>query len=339
MSRILKFGIIGFGRIGQVHARCLLQEVPGAQLVAVSDPFLNDGHRQFLGKLSTAPVSIAMHLDAEPILENSEIDAVLICSSTDTHSRYIQQAAEAGKQIFCEKPIDLDTGRIKDCLRSVEKAGVQLQTGFNRRFDSNFAQLLRDVQDGKIGAPQLLKISSRDPAPPPLEYITVSGGLFLDMMIHDFDMARYLFGEPRSVQACGSCLIDEAIGQAGDIDTAVVTLQFTNGALGLIDNSRQAVYGYDQRVEVFGSAGMSLCDNNYAHNVRHFGKDGSTGQKPLHFFLERYRAAYILELQSFVRALQEGGEVPVSGEDGLRAVELALAAKASLENGGSPVSL
>ena len=214
-----------------------------------------------------------------------------------------------------------------------------MQIGFNRRFDHSFIQLRRDILSGKIGEPHLLKITSRDPAPPPIEYVQGSGGLFLDMMIHDFDMARFQFGKIIALQALGNCLIDPAIGQAGDVDTALVTLQFQNGALGVIDNSRQAIYGYDQRVEILGSAGMSLCDNNYINAAQFFGAHGVEKSKPLYFFLERYLAAYTLELQSFVRAVRENSSVEVSGEDGLRATELGLAAKESLANGSAMVRL
>ncbi|MEM9423805.1 MAG: inositol 2-dehydrogenase [Spirochaetota bacterium] len=332
-----KLGIIGFGRIGQVHAKCLLQQIEGAKLAAISDPFLNEAHITWLKNHGATHVQT--HLEAEKILADPSITAVLICSSTDTHAEYIQKAAEAGKHIFCEKPVDFDTRRIQETLAVVARAGVQLQIGFNRRFDHNFMQLRHAVESQKIGQPQLLKITSRDPAPPPLEYLKVSGGLFLDMMIHDFDMARFLCGEVESLQALGTCLIDPQIGRAGDVDTAIVTLQFRNGALGVIDNSRQAAYGYDQRAEVLGSEGMALSDNDYAHAVRFFNAEKTESDKPLYFFLERYLPAYTLELQSFARAVRKGLPVEVSGEDGLRATELGLAAKESLASGGTVVRL
>ena len=291
------------------------------------------------GWKTVAQPAVLAHLEADKILEDPLIDAVLICSSTDTHAQYIQQAAQAGKHIFCEKPIDFDVARIKETLNVVKKAGVALQIGFNRRFDHNFMQLRYDVASRKIGKPYLLKITSRDPAPPPIDYVKVSGGLFMDMMIHDFDMARFQFGEIVALQALGTCLVNPEIGQAGDVDTALVTLQFDSGALGVIDNSRQAAYGYDQRVEVFGSAGMSLCDNDYAHTAKFFGAEKTESDKPLYFFLERYLPAYTLELQSFARAVRKDGPVEVSGEDGLRATELGLAAKESLANGGVVVRL
>lgn len=337
MPQKLKFGIIGFGRIGQVHAQCLLNQVKGAELVAISDPFWNDGHNRWLEERGAE--GLRVHLEAEKILEDEQLDAVLICSSTDTHAQYIEQAAAARKHIFCEKPIDLNAGRIRAVLQAVEKAGVLLQIGFQRRFDHNFCRLHEDLVSGRLGQANLLRITSRDPQPPPLEYIQVSGGLFLDMMIHDFDMARFLFGEVAALQAVGACLADPAIGRAGDIDTAVVTLQFQSGALGVIDNSRRAAYGYDQRVEVFGSLGMSLCDNDYPHNVRFFGKERVEAGVPLHFFLERYQAAYTRELESFVSRLRLGGPVEVDGLDGLRAVELGLAAKESLVNSGAKILL
>ena len=254
-----------------------------------------------------------------------------MCSSTDTHARIVEEAATAGKHIFCEKPIDLDVGRVRSALDAVRAAGVALQIGFNRRFDHNFSTVQDKVTAGEIGQVHLVKITSRDPEPPPAEYVRVSGGLFLDMTIHDFDMARFLAGsEVIAVSAAGVVLVDPSIGEAGDIDTAVVTLWFENGAIGVIDNSRQAVYGYDQRVEVFGSAGMVQAENDTSARVTRTGVEGSVSQKPLWFFLERYTQAFLSESEAFVAALREGTAPRVTGEDGLKPILIGLAAQKSL---------
>ena len=263
MKGELKVGLIGAGRIGRVHAENLVYRIPEAELIAVSDIFVDAAERL------AAEFGVTAHQDHRRILEDERVDAVLICSSTDTHAQFIEDAAKAGKQIFCEKPIALDLGKIDRALATVDQAGVKLQVGFNRRFDPSFRRVQEIVAAGEIGEPQILRITSRDPAPPPIEYVQVSGGIFLDMTIHDFDMARFLMGrEVESVYAAGEVLIDPAIGQAGDVDTAVITLHFENGALGVIDNSRQALYGYDQRVEVFGSGGLVTADNDYPNSAR-----------------------------------------------------------------------
>ncbi len=227
---------------------------------------------------------------------------MFICSSTDTHAQIIEEAAEAGKQIFCEKPIALDLAKIDHALAAVERAGVKLQIGFNRRFDPNFKRVRDAVAAGEIGTPHVLRITSRDPRPPPIAYVKVSGGIFLDMTIHDFDMARYLVGsEVESVYAAGAVLVDPEIGKAGDIDTTIITLQFANGVLGAIDNSRKAVYGYDQRVEVFGSAGMVACSNDLPNSAVVSNAGGVHGALPLFFFVERYTESYIAEMQGLHR--------------------------------------
>jgi myo-inositol 2-dehydrogenase/D-chiro-inositol 1-dehydrogenase len=272
-------------------------------------------------------------------LQDDEIDAVVICSSTDTHAQIIGEAAEAGKQIFCEKPIDFDLERIDRALQAVADAGVKLQIGFNRRFDPNFRRVHEAVAAGQVGVPHILRITSRDPAPPPLSYIQVSGGIFLDMTIHDFDMARYLMGsEVEEVYAAGNVLVDPAIGEAGDVDTAVVTLRFANGAIGTIDNSRQAVYGYDQRVEVFGSGGMICAGNETADRTVLSDAQGVHAALPLYFFVERYTAAYIAEMTAFVEAVQQDTPPPVSGLDGRAPVVIAYAAARSMKE-GRPVRL
>ncbi len=331
--RQLKVGLIGAGRIGRVHAENLTYRIPEAKVVAVSDIFVEAAE-----KLAAA-LGAAAYQDHRRILEDSHIDAVLICSSTDTHAQFIEEAAEAGKQVFCEKPIALDLGKIDSALATVERTGVKLQIGFNRRFDPNFKRIQEIVATGKIGEPQILRITSRDPAPPPIEYVRVSGGIFLDMTIHDFDMARFLMGqEVESVYAAGDVLVDPAIGQAGDVDTAVITLRFADGALGVIDNSRQAVYGYDQRVEVFGSSGLVSADNAYPNTVqigdaRHVHRD-----LPLNFFMERYTESYVNEMRAFVECIVHDTLPLVTGLDGRIPVVMGFAAKKSLAE-GRPVRL
>lgn len=325
-EKTLQIGLIGAGRIGQLHAQNLAHWVPGARLAAVADV-----------QLPAAQACAArhgvkrVHADPQPLFDDPDLDAVLICSSTDTHAGFIERAAAAGKHVFCEKPIDFDLTNIDRALAAIERAGVILQIGFNRRFDPHFARVRQAVADGEVGTPQLLRITSRDPAPPPLGYIKVSGGMFLDMTIHDFDMARFLMGrEIVEVFAAGAVLVDPAIGQAGDIDTATVTLRFEGGALGTIDNSRQARYGYDQRVEVFGSKGMAAADNPLPHLVR-LGTQGGFAQPPLlDFFLERYTESYVAELSAFVTSVRENAPPPVGGLDGRIPVVIGLAAKRSL---------
>ncbi len=321
----LHIGLIGAGRIGKIHAETLASRVPGARLAAIADIAL-PAARELGAKWGLSNVFD----DYRRILDDPDIDAVAICSATDTHAQIIIEAAQAGKHIFCEKPIDHSLDKIDAALEAVEQAGVKFQVGFNRRFDANFRKVREMVAAGKIGAPHILRITSRDPAPPPLEYIQVSGGIFLDMTIHDFDMARYLMGcEVTQVFVAGGVMVDPAIGEAGDIDTALITLWFENGAIGAIDNSRQAVYGYDQRVEVFGSKGMVQTENNTPdrHVYSHAG--GVESAKPLYFFLERYMDSYIAEMQEFVESVQNDTPPPVSGLDGRMPVVIGLAAKKS----------
>jgi myo-inositol 2-dehydrogenase/D-chiro-inositol 1-dehydrogenase len=277
--------------------------------------------------------------DHRAVLENPKVEAVVICSSTDTHSQMIEEAAGAGKHIFCEKPIDFDLPRIDRALAAADKAGVKLQIGFNRRFDPNFRRMREVIQQGKIGDLHLLRITSRDPQPPPLEYVKVSGGLFLDMTIHDFDMARYLSGaEAVEVYTAAAVRIDPAIGEAGDVDTAVVTLEFENGALGTIDNSRRAVYGYDQRVEAFGSEGMVDASNTTPTTVRLSTSEAVKGDLPHFFFIERYTDSYIAELKEFVTCIIEDTDPPVTGIDGRVPVVMGKAARLSLDE-NRPVRL
>jgi myo-inositol 2-dehydrogenase/D-chiro-inositol 1-dehydrogenase len=330
----LAVGIIGAGRIGRLHAEHLSR---GGQVEirAISDVFVTEELSGFANRLGIGQVTA----DYKDIMNDPHIQAVFICSSTNTHVPFIVEAAQAGKHIFCEKPVSLDYRQTAEALEAVKKAGVVLQTGFNRRFDHNFKRVRELVLDGTVGQPHLIKITSRDPAPPNHDYIKVSGGLFMDMAIHDFDMARFVSGsEVTEVYANGAVLVDPVIGELGDIDTAVITLKFANGALGVIDNSRKAVYGYDQRVEVFGSEG-SVCTNNDFPNTAEISTAGGVKRdNPKFFFLERYHDSYIDETRQFIDSVLNGKPVPVDGYDALQAERIAFAAKMSLLE-GRPVKL
>ncbi|MEC0228515.1 inositol 2-dehydrogenase [Paenibacillus alba] len=323
--KTIQIGIIGAGRIGKIHADNLLR-LPQVNIVAVSDLFAGPQLEAWAAARQIGLVT----KDSKELIEHPEIDAIFICSSTDTHVPLIQQTAEAGKHIFCEKPISMDITQTEAAIAAVNKAGVKLQIGFNRRFDHNFKRVREVVQEGTIGNPHIIKITSRDPNPPHEDYIKVSGGIFMDMMIHDFDMARFVAGsEVEEVYAQGNVLINPVFAEHGDVDTAIVTLRFENGALGVIDNSRQAVYGYDQRVEVFGSKGSVAVANDHANTAVVSTADAIVSEKPLHFFLERYQAAYMEETQIFIDCLLNDKAVPVNGHDGMQAERIALAAKLS----------
>ncbi|MEH6956914.1 inositol 2-dehydrogenase [Neobacillus drentensis] len=329
----LTIGIIGAGRIGKLHVDNL-KKIPQIRIKSVSDVFID--HLDSWAKEKHIEVLTS---DYHELLNDPEIQAVFICSPTNTHATIIKDAALAGKNIFCEKPVSFSVEETEEAIAIVEKAGVKLQIGFNRRYDPNFRRIQTLVKDGQIGQPHILRITSRDPQPPGVDYVKASGGLFMDMMIHDFDMARYVVGsEVVEVSAAGAVLVDPAIGEAGDIDTAIVTLKFANGALGVIDNSRQAVYGYDQRLEVFGAKGAAQADNNRATNVEVSTAEYVTKDKPLYFFLERYTQAYIDEVVEFASAILENTEITCTGFDGLQAQRIARAAKESLEK-GVPVQL
>lgn len=322
----LNIGVIGAGRIGKVHTETIAQQVLEAEVMAIADVNLDEA-KKLAERFSVKLVSE----DYKDILTNPEIDAVIICSPTNTHAQYITEAARAAKHIFCEKPVDLDLQTIKDAIQTVEECKVKLMVGFNRRFDPNFTKVKQMVDEGKVGYPHLLKITSRDPGPPPAEYIAVSGGIFLDMTIHDFDMARFIVGsEVEEVFAVAAVLVDEKIGKAGDVDTAIITLKFKNGALGVIDNSRKAVYGYDQRIEIFGSKGMVKIDNNTPDNHNFYSADGVQASLPLNFFMDRYTEAYANEIKEFCQAVLRDKPVSVGGEDGLLSVAIGIAAKKSL---------
>jgi myo-inositol 2-dehydrogenase / D-chiro-inositol 1-dehydrogenase len=321
----LRFGVIGAGRIGKIHAQNLATRIPGVEVAAIAD--VNLQAAQDLATQLHVPTAVD---DYHAILSEPTIDAIAICSFTDTHARLTIEAAEAGKHIFCEKPIDLQLEKIDAALEAVKKAGVKLQIGFNRRFDPNFRRVRTMVAEGKIGTPHIIRITSRDPEPPPLSYVRGSGGIFLDMTIHDFDMARYLSGsEVEEVYTAAGVMVDPAIGEAGDVDTAVMTLRFASGAIGTIDNSRKAVYGYDQRVEVFGSEGMVQAHNNTPDNDVYFNADGVHSAKPLYFFLERYTESFIAEMKEFARSIQDNTDPSVTGIDGRIPVVIGMAAKKS----------
>lgn len=321
----LKIGLIGLGRIGKVHLENLAYRIPAAKVCAVSDPA--PATHDFARNLGVP----AVLEDAEEVVYKAEVEAIVICSPTATHFAYIEAAAKAGKHIFCEKPLEMTVAKIEQIKKIAETHGVKLQVGFNRRFDANFSKVQSLVRAGKIGEPHLLKITSRDPAPPPMEYIKGSGGLFMDMTIHDFDMARFIVGsEVKEVFAKGGVLVDPAIGAAGDIDTAMITLTFENGCLGVIDNSRKSAYGYDQRLEIFGSKGMSRIDNNFPDKQTLYDDQGRHAALPLHFFMERYTEAYCNEMRAFIHAVKENQAVPVDSHDALMATKIALAAKQSV---------
>lgn len=330
----INIALVGAGRIGKVHAKAVMNTIPNATLVAVADYHLPAA--EALAAQYQIPFYTSNHLET---IQHDDVDAVIIASSTDTHAPFIIDAAKAGKHIFCEKPIAADLNIIDEALAAVESAGVKLQIGFNRRFDPSFARIKQAIESGEIGTPHLLHIISRDPSPPPVDYIKVSGGMYFDMTIHDFDMARFLFGEVEEIYATGAVLVDPAIGEAGDIDTAIITLRFANGAIGTIDNSRQAVYGYDQRVEAFGSKGSAINDNLYPDAVTlNTAKTVHRGSLPMNFFLERYTPAYETELQTFVDCVVNDKPIPVTGQDGRVPVVMAMAAQKSYQE-NRPVKL
>jgi myo-inositol 2-dehydrogenase / D-chiro-inositol 1-dehydrogenase len=329
----LRIGVIGVGRIGRMHADLLARQVPGAGVGFVHDARL-DAAREVAGELG-----VAVAADIDELLGAAEIDAVAICTSTGTHADLITAAARAGKAIFCEKPVSLDLAEVDRALAAVDEAGVPFQIGFNRRFDPTHATVAAAVADGTIGDPHLVRITSRDPAPPPMDYVRTSGGIFLDMTIHDFDMARYVTGsEVVEVFARGAVRVDPAFAEAGDVDTAVVTLVHESGCLTTIDNSRQAVYGYDQRVEVFGSAGMAASENPLAHGAIVRTGEGTRAATLPYFYLERYIPSYVREWQAFVAAVTEGQTPAVTGPDARAPLVIGLAAGRSLRE-GRPVRL
>lgn len=332
---MLRLGIIGAGRIGKVHCESIGRYVKDAVVACVADPFMNAETEKTVKALGAEKVT----KDYREILADKSIDAVLICSSTDTHAKISIEAIEAGKHVFCEKPVDHDVDEILEVKAALAKSNVKYQVGFNRRFDHNFEAVRDAIASGKIGHLDVLKICSRDPGAPPVEYIKVSGGIFLDMTIHDFDMVRFLSGdEVESVYAVGGVTVDKAIGEAGDIDTAIITMKLKGGTLAVIDNCRRATYGYDQRAEAFGALGQVAIANDCKSSAVISDANGVTAEKPLYFFLERYMQAYVKEITEFVDCIVNDKPVSVGIEDGLQAVAIGIAAKKSLET-GMPVKL
>ena len=330
----LNIGLIGAGRIGRLHAGNLASQIPNARLAAVADIDLE------AAKSVAAEMNVETAVtDYAELLGNKDLQAIVICSATDTHTQIIMDAAAAGKHIFSEKPLDFELSRIDKALQAVEAAGVKLQVGFNRRFDPNFRRVKEMAAAGKIGEPHILRITSRDPEPPPLDYVKNSGGIFLDMTIHDFDMARYITGsEVEEIYVIGGVMIDPRIGELGDLDTALITLRFENGVICSIDNSRQAVYGYDQRIELFGSEGMISTENETLDRHRYSNAEGIHSPLPLYFFLERYTESYLREMQSFVDSVENDTPLEVTGADGRAPVVIGLAARLSYDE-NRPVSL
>lgn len=326
----MKVALFGAGRIGKVHAASIKMD-PRSDLVAVTD-VMTDAAEALAAEYGIKASS------AEDILADSSIDAILIASSTNTHANLIEAGVAAGKAIFCEKPIDLSLERALQVQAIAGAHDKPVMMGFNRRFDPNFAAVKTALDAGEIGKGELLAVTSYDPAPPPVSYIKVSGGLYRDMMIHDFDMCNFLFGLPKTVMAHGACLVDDGIGAAGDVDTAVVVLTYADGRLATIRNSRRAPYGYDQRVEVLGADGLLTAENVCENTVTKSTTAGVSSSKPVYFFLERYMRAYGIEWAAFVDAMVEGKPVPATVQDGVAALAMAEAANRSLAE-ARPIAL
>ena len=325
---MISLGIIGAGRIGKVHAQSIMNHITSVRLKTIADPFMNEETEASLRVLGVSDCT----KDYKKILNDPEIDAVLICSSTNTHADISLEAIAAGKHVFCEKPVSQDIAKIRQVMEKLKGTKLKYQVGFNRRFDHNFEAVRAAVANGDVGNVHIVRITSRDPAPPPPEYAAVSGGMFLDMTIHDFDMVRYLTAsDVVEVFANGAVLVDPLIGEAGDIDTAIISLKMANGALAVIDNSRKAVYGYDQRAEVFGSKGQASVSNDTNSSLILSSETGIHAEKPLYFFLERYMASFTKEVRMFVQAIEQDSPVPVDINDGLQPVLIAAAALRSLK--------
>lgn len=323
---MVKIGIIGAGRIGKVHAKAA-SNLNGAKIIWLADPIAPD--------LEETAKSMGIEKTSKnykDILNDKEVDAIFICTPTDTHYTISMEALNFGKHVFCEKPVDLELGRVKDVKDLVAKTGKKYMVGFNRRFDHNFMAIKENIDKGLIGKLELIQITSRDPEPPPISYVKVSGGLFCDMMIHDFDMVRYLSSSnPKSVTAIGDALVNPKIKTEGnDIDTAIVSIELENGALAVITNSRRASYGYDQRAEVHGDLGALSCSNDTSNTLVISSKDGIIHEKPLYFFLERYLNAYKMEIEIFVDSIINNKETPVTIEEAYQSLLLAKAAQKSL---------
>lgn len=325
MARKVNLAVIGTGRMGSVHVRNIVRQIPEANLVAVCDIRLEVA--QAVADECGIPCVVK---DYHELLTDKTIEAVLISTSTPTHAFIMKDVARAGKHIFCEKPLALDLKEIDEALAEVQKAGIKLQVGFNRRFDKSFQKVHDIVASGEIGRPCILRITNRDPDFPAMEFMRISGGMFLDMTIHDFDMARFQVGEVDEVYATGSVLIKPELKEFDDIDTNVVTLRFSNGAVGTIDNSRKAVYGYDQRLEVFCSTGTAMADNESETTIKKGDQAGFHSARPPHFFMQRYAPCYVEEVHQFVECVRDDKPTPTTGEDGRAAVVLGYAAGKSL---------
>ncbi len=329
----VNIALLGIGRIGKIHFRNINQIFPNASIVAVADPQYDE--QTFKKEYG----NVFFTKDPEQAIAYSEVNTVLVCTPTSSHATLVEAAAKQGKHIFCEKPLDLSIQRTASLVKTVKEANVKLMLGFNRRFDPDFMEARKSVSEKRIGNVQIVKITSRDPGLPPIEYLKNSGGLFMDMAIHDFDMARYIMNKKVvEVYAKGLVLVDKEVETAGDVDTALTTLIFEDGTYAVIDNSRKAAYGYDQRLEIFGDAGMIQVGNNH-HNTNVISDEkGIHHALPLDFFMDRYARSYLKEMELFIDALVNDKEMPVSGEDGLQATLIAAAAKKSmLEN--RPVKL
>ncbi len=325
MTRRVKIALIGTGRMGSVHARNIVRQIPEADLVAVCDIRLEVA-QAVADELGIQRVVYDYH----DLLADPEIEAVLIASSTNTHAFMVKDAAAAGKHIFCEKPLALELDKIDEALAAVEQAGVKLQVGFNRRFDKSYQRLHAIVQSGEIGRPCILRITNRDPDFPAMDFLRVSGGIFLDLAIHDFDMIRFQVGEVEEIYAMGHVLLNEELKEFNDVDTDVIALRFANGALGVIDNSRKAVYGYDQRLDVFCSNGTAMAGNEAETTVVKGNTEGFLAAKPPYFFMQRYAPCYVEEVRQFAACVRDDLPTPTTGADGRAAVVLGYAAWKSL---------
>lgn len=328
----INIALLGMGRIGKIHFKNIEQHFSGVNIIAVADPLYD-------ASLAKKYSKITFSKNAHEVIALPDVDAILICTPTSSHADLIEQGIKNGKHIFCEKPMDLSLERTSSLNEMADDAGVKLMLGFNRRFDPDFMQAYKSVRAGAIGDVQIVKITSRDPGLPPIDYIKNSGGLFMDMAIHDFDMARYIMDkEVVEVYARGLNVVDKAVGEAGDIDTALTTLIFEDGTYAVIDNSRKASYGYDQRLEIFGNAGMIKVENNLHNRNVIYDEKGIHHALPLDFFMDRYAKSYLNEMELFVDALHNNKPMPAGGADGLKATEIAYAAKMSMET-GLPVKL
>ena len=327
MSDPVRIGLLGCGRIGSLHAELISRRVQGTALATVYDVFDDTA-------ASVAEAFGARHAaSTAELIEADDVDAVAICSSTDTHMELLVEVAAAGKPAFVEKPLSLDLAEVDRGIAAAADAGIAVQVGFNRRFDAAHRHVRDRVAAGHVGDVHLVRLSSRDPDPPPISYIEVSGGIFCDMTIHDFDMARFVTGsEAVEVYATGAVRVDPGIGEAGDLDTAVVVVTHANGAITTIDNSRRAVYGYDQRLEAFGSAGMASSDNPTSATARYWDADGFHGMPLPYFFLDRYIPSYVAEWEAFVDMVN-GAPSPVTLADGRAPLVMGLAAWASVQQG------